>query len=263
MKIKFYKYHGTGNDFIMLNNLNCKYNNINSEIIKRLCHRKFGIGADGLILLNYTKYADFSMDYYNSDGNSSTMCGNGGRCITAFAKKMKIIKDKTSFLASDGLHKAFIDNKNIVTLKMIDVNEIKNIDNVDFKCYTGSPHLVKLVKNINNSDVYAEGKKIRYSKKYRKKGINVNFVEITDKEKLYVRTYERGVEKETLSCGTGAVASAISYAEKTKINKTILVKTKGGKLSVSFERTGKKFHNIWLTGTTNYVFKGTFYIDKI
>lgn len=261
MKLKFSKYHGTGNDFILIDNRNKKLSKKNIALFKQLCHRKFGIGADGVILLqNHPRY-DFEMKYYNSDGRESSMCGNGGRCITHFAKHLGIIKTKAKFLAIDGEHHSSIDKKGIISLQMQDVSEIETpISHLPSPVYllnTGSPHFVQFVQNVNEINVVKEGRKIRYSKQFAKAGVNVNFVEIKNKN-LFVKTYERGVEDETLSCGTGVVASALSFAlqisgSKFKVN----VKTLGGDLQVQAEKAREnKFKNIFLIGTAVKVFDG-------
>jgi len=254
--MKFYKYHGAGNDFILINNFSADKLNLSNLEIKKLCHRRFGIGADGLMILKKHSEFDFEMDYYNSDGTGGTMCGNGGRCIVAFAKKLNIISDYTKFIASDGLHEAFINENNIVKLKMNDVKDIIKFNN-DYTCYTGSPHYIKFEDNIKNKDVFLEGKKIRYSETFKDEGTNVNFIKIEDKNTLSIRTYERGVEDETLACGTGAVASALTFAEiNNDISNEYKIKAKGGVLKVSFKKANNLYTDIWLIGPTEFVFKG-------
>ncbi len=256
MNIKFHKYHGTGNDFIIIDDsqVTKKLDNIQ---IKLLCDRRFGIGADGLMLLKSHYSYDFQMVYYNSDGFIGTMCGNGGRCITAFAKKIGLIENKATFLANDGVHETFIDENDIVTVKMIDVAEINEQSLYSF-IDTGSPHYVEFVDKVDEVDVYKRGRQIRYSDMF-KDGTNVNFVCRNDAG-ISVRTYERGVEEETLSCGTGAVASAIAYYLKDKsIGKNIKVKARGGDLNVSFDEENNVFTNIYLTGAAEFVFSGTFF----
>lgn len=219
MTFEFYKYHGTGNDFILIDN---RLNDfpVSNEVIRNLCDRNTGIGADGLILLSYKDGYDFEMNYFNSDGNSATMCGNGGRCAVAFANKLRIINNKTIFSAIDGAHRAEILKDNdcgmIVKLDMQDVKKTETLDEA-FIIDTGSPHYINFVKNVSEIDVIAEGRKIRNNERFVPGGINVDFVE-ENNNTLFVRTYERGVENETLSCGTGVVASAIAYAYKE--NKT-------------------------------------------
>lgn len=255
MIINFSKYHGTGNDFIIINDPQDTII-LDTNQIKFLCDRKFGIGADGLMLLKSSENQDFAMKYYNSDGYIGTMCGNGGRCITAFAKNNNVIhNNNTIFMAADGLHQSYIDDKGLIKLKMIDVDNIS--DCVDYLFMdTGSPHYVEFVENAENIDVYNQGRKIRYSKKFEN-GTNVNFVS-KNREGIYVRTYERGVEDETLSCGTGSVASAIAFYYKYKPDTTtIAVKTKGGNLEVSFDENDNKFTNVHLKGPAEFVFSGT------
>ena len=254
MKLNCYKYQGTGNDFVLLDN---RDNSIllSTEQIKWLCDRRFGVGADGLMLLELAPNVDFKMVYYNSDGNESSMCGNGGRCITAFAKQIGVIKNEAKFLAIDGLHEAKI-SEDWVSLKMNDVRKIEVGDDY-FYLNTGSPHYVKFVSDVENLDVYAEGKKIRYNTQFEAEGTNVNFIEKKENE-LFVRTYERGVENETLSCGTGVTAAALVAAiggvSTTKNN--CVIKTLGGNLNVKFEKVLENtFYNIWLEGPAAFVFK--------
>jgi len=255
MDIKFYKYQGTGNDFVLLDNRDNSFEKQNIKQIARICHRKFGIGADGLILLENSISQDFKMIYYNSDGSQGSMCGNGGRCIVAFAKLLNIITNKATFEAIDGLHFATIEN-DLVKLQMTDVNSI-----IEEKSYlfmdTGSPHHVIFEKDIDEIDVKKQGAKIRYSELYKNVGTNVNFVQQLSKNIFKLRTYERGVEDETLSCGTGAIAVAIAAYKKNKIADNIVkVETLGGNLEVGFEKKESIFTNIFLKGSATLVFKG-------
>ena len=254
MKLNCYKYQGTGNDFVLIDNRDNSIS-LSIEQIKWLCDRRFGIGADGLMLLELAPNVDFKMVYYNSDGNESSMCGNGGRCITAFAKKIGVIENEAKFIAIDGLHEAKII-EDWISLKMNDVRNIE-VGNDFFYLNTGSPHYVKFVSDLENVDVYSEGKKIRYNSRFEAEGTNVNFIEKKENE-LFVRTYERGVENETLSCGTGvttaALVTAISGASTTKNN--CAIKTLGGNLNVKFEKVLENtFYNIWLEGPATFVFK--------
>jgi diaminopimelate epimerase len=255
MQIEFYKYQGTGNDFILVDNRH-KQLSFTTEQINFLCHRRFGIGADGLILLELEPGFDFKMVYYNSDGNQSSMCGNGGRCITAFAKKLGLVEDRAKFIAIDGPHESNIDGE-MVSLKMQDVKDIELGDDY-FYLNTGSPHYVKVVKDVEHFDVFNEGKTIRYDDRFKEEGTNVNFIEKLDNE-LFVRTYERGVEDETFSCGTGVTASALVAAMKGMATgkNSCLIKTLGGTLEVTFEKVlEKNFYNIWLKGPALMVYKG-------
>lgn len=250
--MKFYKYQGTGNDFVMIDNRDLQFPK-HQEIIEKLCDRRFGIGADGLILLENDENSDFRMVYYNSDGNESTMCGNGGRCIVAFAHFLDIFEEKATFNAIDGRHEAEIKN-GIVKLKMIDVKMIEN-DGENFVLNTGSPHFVKYVEMLNNYNVYKNGNEIRNSETYKKEGINVNFVEKIADGEIFVRTYERGVEDETYSCGTGVTAAALTFMEKSNLN-AVSVKVLGGNLKVYAEKAENGFRNIWLEGAAVQVFSG-------
>jgi diaminopimelate epimerase len=256
MNIAFSKYHGTGNDFVILDNRTGIYSGLSKEQVAFICNRHFGIGADGLMLLQLKEGYDFEMVYYNADGAEGSMCGNGGRCLVAFAKALGVISNKAAFIATDGPHDATIDERNHVELKMKDVSSIeKNTDHSILD--TGSPHYIKWVNNVKEVDVFAEGQLIRYDKKFGHVGINVNFVTVQPNA-IEVRTYERGVEDETLSCGTGVTASAIAaYADSTE-SQDITVITPGGTLSVKFKPTGNSmFKNVWLCGPATFVFRGT------
>ena len=256
MELTFYKYQGTGNDFVMIDNRQATFPVSNVKLIESLCDRRFGIGADGLILLENDTQADFKMIYFNSDGNQSTMCGNGGRCIVAFAKKLKIIDNQAAFNAIDGLHHATISVDETVSLQMKNVETIKVTPKYVF-LDTGSPHHVEMVSDLKNFDVKQNGAEIRYSALYGKSGSNVNFVEQINDNSFAIRTYERGVEDETLSCGTGATAVAIAMK---KIGKTdsndININVQGGNLSVSFTPMDTIFTNVFLKGPAKFVFEG-------
>ena len=257
MKIQFYKYQGTGNDFIILDNREQAYAGLTVKQVHRLCDRHFGIGADGLMLLNLLEGYDFEMKYYNADGHEASMCGNGGRCLVKFASDVGLRKSEYSFLAVDGPHHATFDERGWVQLKMKDVAKVEeHLGNV--RLDTGSPHYVKFITGIHHYNVFDEGRKIRYSKEFKDKGINVNFVEISDEEdKIYVRTYERGVENETLSCGTGVTASALVCAHNHQGFNRVEVQTPGGDLAVEFNKTGEQqFEDIWLCGPATRVFAG-------
>ncbi len=255
MNIHFYKYQGAGNDFIMIDNRNNKFPKNDVKIIHKLCDRRFGIGADGLILLEPSVKNDFTMVYFNADGNEGSMCGNGGRCIVAFAKQLNIVEEKTKFEAVDGLHFASIKNDSI-SLQMIDIETVEEFENYSF-LNTGSPHHVSFNDKIGNINVKELGAKIRYGAPYFKEGTNVNFAEQISDNSFKVRTYERGVEDETLACGTGvtAVAIAANKSNKTKAN-NILIKVLGGQLEVSFNREGDLYKNIFLKGPAQLVFEG-------
>ena len=255
--MKLYKYQGTGNDFVILDNRLQTFPKENTALIEKLCDRRFGIGADGLILLENDEATNFKMVYYNSDGNQSSMCGNGGRCLVAFAKKLNIINDKATFIAIDGLHHATINENEIVSLQMKNVNEVNIHDKYVF-LNTGSPHHIQLVDNLPNFEVKKEGAKIRYSDLYGKAGSNVNFVHQISDNEFSIRTYERGVEDETLSCGTGATAVAIAMKAIGKTNSNhIIINVQGGKLEVSFTKEYGIFTNVFLTGPAEFVFETT------
>nr|WP_321451802.1 diaminopimelate epimerase [uncultured Carboxylicivirga sp.] len=255
--IEFYKYQGTGNDFVIIDNRNNHFDGSNTETVRFLCDRRFGIGGDGLMLLeNHSEY-DFTMRYFNSDGNEASMCGNGGRCIAAFAVHLNIVPANTTFqfMAVDGLHEAKYED-GIVSLKMIDVNSIDIKDDYTF-LNTGSPHFVQFHDSVDQLDINKLGSEVRYSDTFKPGGTNANFVHFINDNSIKVRTYERGVENETLACGTGVVASAISAHLKRKNVKEFNVDVLGGKLKVSFEPKENGFTNIWLVGPATFVFKGT------
>ncbi|WBL21696.1 diaminopimelate epimerase [Zunongwangia sp. HRR-M8] len=259
MRLQFFKYQGTGNDFVMIDNRNNLVSKNDTKLIERLCDRKFGIGADGLILLENAEVEgdDFKMVYFNADGNESSMCGNGGRCLVAFAKFLGIIEERANFTAIDGAHKASIGNDGIVNLQMQDVSNIYQAGNIAF-LDTGSPHHIVFTENVKELDVKEEGAAIRYSLDYKEKGTNVNFVEKTEQDDTFiVRTYERGVEDETLACGTGVTAVAIAAfnSHRTQANE-VKLKVPGGDLSVSFKADGENYTDVWLKGPAKLVFKG-------
>lgn len=258
MKINFYKFHGTGNDFIMVDNRGLEFSKNDTNLIHRLCHRRFGIGADGLILLESGENEgdDFKMVYFNADGNQSSMCGNGGRCLVAFARHLKVIEDTAIFTAIDGKHTATI-SEGLVSLKMLDV-DASDLNGKSVFLDTGSPHHIIFTEEVGDIDVKSKGQKIRYSDQYEPSGgTNVNFVQQTGENNFLVRTYERGVEDETFSCGTGVTAVAIAAnALGMSPASEIILKTRGGDLKVTFEREKDIYLNIWLTGPAQFVYKG-------
>ncbi len=256
MNLKFWKYQGTGNDFIMIDNRQNVF--ISGEkTVSSLCRRRTGIGADGLIIIENHPSLDFSMRYFNADGKEASMCGNGGRCAIAFAKYLGICNNHTAFKAVDGKHEGMVLNDQI-RLKMQDVNKFLEMDG-DFFLNTGSPHYVTFREDVEHYDVAREGKKIRYSSSFQPEGTNVNFVRIVNDNTLFNRTYERGVEEETLSCGTGSVAAAITLAIKRQnVSSPVTVNTPGGILHVYFtQKKENSFTDIWLEGPASSVFEGT------
>lgn len=261
-KIEFSKYQGAGNDFVMIDNRKSFFPKDNQSLIERLCDRRFGIGADGLILLEIEKGYDFRMVYYNSDGRESTMCGNGGRCITAFAQVLGVsAQEGFSFIAVDGVHEARIMENGQVSLQMRDVPTVE-VGEDYYLLDTGSPHYVVFVEDLRDINVVESARVIRYSDRFRKDGVNVNFVEpLFDGLRVY--TYERGVEDETLACGTGVTATALAAALRLKkIGKgSFQVEAKGGELAVSYEKNGESsFRNVWLTGPAEHVFDGSYFL---
>lgn len=257
MTLRFHKYQGAGNDFIVADNRRGLINHHQPELISKLCDRRFGIGADGVMFLQDKEGFDFEMIYYNADGKPSSMCGNGGRCMVSFAKHLGVIADKTYFLAADGPHYAEISEEGTwVSLQMIDVDVI-NMDGEAFVLNTGSPHFVTCVTELKEKNVFALGEAIRNSETYVKEGINVNFVE-DEGEYYFVRTYERGVEDETFACGTGATAVALAMARKKEQfgQRKTHIKVLGGDLTIRFDYDGARFRNIFLEGPAKRVFEG-------
>jgi len=254
MRITFNKYQGAGNDFIIIDNRNGILDPSDSNLINRLCGRRFGIGADGLILISDHAGADFEMKYFNADGNTGSMCGNGGRCAAHFAIKTGIAGNKQRFMAFDGIHQAEVSDT-VVRLRMADVEEYTIIDG-NYFINTGSPHYMIFTTEIDLLDVNAEGNRFRWAPQFTPGGTNVNFVEIRDKG-LYIRTFERGVEEETLACGTGVTASAIASVLKGHFDTApVRVKARGGDLEVDFKLENNKVTNVWLTGPATFVYEG-------
>ncbi|MBN1107118.1 MAG: diaminopimelate epimerase [Bacteroidales bacterium] len=255
MKITFNKYQGAGNDFIMIDNRNAIINPEDSILINRMCDRRFGIGADGLILISDHDGADFEMKYFNSDGKLGSMCGNGGRCTAHFALKHGIAGELQKFMAFDGIHEAEV-NGDTVRLQMADVNGFQIIEG-NYFINTGSPHYMVFTSEIDSINVNEEGKNLRWSPLFAPGGTNVNFVEVHDNG-LYIRTFERGVEEETLACGTGVTASAIAAVLKGHFDTgTVSVKARGGNLKVELDLNDQTITNIWLTGPATFVYEGS------
>lgn len=261
MKLSFSKYQGAGNDFIIIDNRTGFFNGNNEPLIEFLCHRRFGVGADGLMLLEKDDTYDFSMRYYNSDGREASMCGNGGRCIVAYTKKLGLIKEKTIFRAADGLHEAVLENENLVDLQMIDVEKVDEHSDGYF-LNTGVPHLVHFVDDLNVIDVNIDGRQFRYDARFQPEGTNVNFVKQNGNH-LTVYTYERGVECETLACGTGITAAALSAAYRTQKEEGVYsITAKGGELEVRFKKENNIYKNIWLKGPAEKVFAGQIDVEN-
>lgn len=266
MKIHFSKYQGTGNDFILLDNRGGAYSSLQRSQVEFLCDRRFGIGADGLILLEEKKGYDFGMRYFNSDGNVSSMCGNGGRCITDYANSLHLINGEARFEAIDGEHLALIRNRDsmVVKLKMGDVKSYEMIGD-DVFLDTGSPHYIKFLDDVSGLDVVSEGRKIRNSGRFKAQGTNVNFV-ASIPGGLRVRSYERGVEDETLSCGTGVTASVLAASVKGMLKSGTTecdVESSGGKLKVYFNQHVSGFTDVWLEGPSTFVYSGEIDIDSL
>jgi diaminopimelate epimerase len=254
MIIPFNKYHGTGNDFVIIDNRKSIFNHANPNLIKKMCDRRFGIGADGFIIISSADAYDYEMLYYNSDGNKGSMCANGARCAAEFAYNEGIACNNQKFITFDGMHEAVVGN-GTVRLKMNDVSDSKQIDG-NYFIYTGSPHYVVFVNNVKEMDVLTVGKKLRWSEKFSPGGTNVDFAEIVGNG-LFVRTFERGVENETFSCGTGVTASAIAaFLSGHSDKNTIPVSTRGGNLTVEFKVNKDKITDIWLSGPATFVYRG-------
>lgn len=263
MKIHFYKYQGAGNDFVMVDNRENITDHHNAKMLSTLCDRRFGIGGDGIMFLQNKEGYDFEMVYYNADGQPSSMCGNGGRCIVAFAKYLGVIGSETDFLAVDGPHHAKIsESGDWVSLQMIDVDAI-HMDNEAYVLNTGSPHYVTFANDLANKDVYTDGHAIRNNDIYKASGINVNFVE-PSREGYFVRTFERGVEDETYACGTGVTAVALAMAKHHNQSGHIQtpIKVLGGDLNIRFNYDGNRFTNIFLEGPAKLVFEGTIEVES-
>ena len=259
MQVRFSKYEGAGNDFILIDD---RAGNVrpNVELFNKLCNRRFGIGADGIMLVRDHKDFDFEMRYYNADGKEGSMCGNGGRCIAMFARDLGIAGDESHFIAVDGPHHAAIAGAE-VSLEMKEVKEIE-INEGDYILDTGSPHFVRIVADLRNLDVVKEGQAVRYNDRFREKGINVNFVQ-PFADHYAVRTYERGVENETYACGTGVTAVAMAMAVNDQLygNLKLRLHARGGVLTVSFNRTGEQsFTDTYLSGPATFVFNGEIFI---
>lgn len=256
-EIKFSKYQGTGNDFILIDGITTSLPAITNQTIQEMCHRRFGIGADGLIILRKKEGYDFDMDFYNSDGNPGSMCGNGGRCVVAFAHDLGIIQERTTFWAPDGEHFALFKDHNTISLKMQDLNRVEQHKLGPFMD-TGSPHLVIFKTDVSLLDPFNEGKKIRHNDTYKEKGVNVNFVQYNN-DSISLITYERGVEDITFSCGTGTVASVIAAYMKYGIKSPVKAFTKGGILQVEFNHiSDNQYNNIWLKGPALKTYEGIY-----
>lgn len=259
MRIHFYKYQATGNDFVMIDNRSGELS-LSTEQVQKICDRKFGVGADGLMLIEKDPKLDFNLIYYNQDGSQS-LCGNGSRAAMSFASHLKMVNGHASFNAYDGRHDATLEKDGIVRLKMNDTKGIVR-HGEDLWIDTGAPHLIQFVKNIKSFPVFEEGRRIRNSDTFKPQGTNANFVELLPDNTIFVRTFERGVENETLSCGTGVTAAALAATKKGYAS-PVKVKTLGGELSVEFKTSqsagsSEAFQEIFLIGPARQVFEGTF-----
>lgn len=258
MNLEFYKYQGTGNDFVILDNREGKWDHLSEQSVARLCDRRFGIGADGLMLLNRQVPYDFGMKYFNRDGRESSMCGNGGRCLVAFAHQMGIVKEEYTFEAIDGIHHAQVLEEGEVRLEMVRPQHMRSIDSESWWIDTGSPHYVQFrTDDWNSWEVFPLGQEIRYSEEFAPEGTNVNFAQALDANTLAVRTYERGVENETLSCGTGVTAAAYLHLLQSGVDSgKVEVQTRGGTLFIEVEGRGTGLEKVYLQGPATFVYKG-------
>ncbi len=258
--LQFQKYQGTGNDFIIIDDRSVTFDHTNQQLIQRMCDRKFGIGADGLMLLRPSSAHDFTMVYFNSDGRTSSMCGNGGRCLVDFAFQLGVIQQNCVFEAIDGLHEARISEEG-VALRMVDVSQLEHLDDGSWFLDTGSPHVVAFKDSLDTLNLVDDAHAIRYNTRFKEHGTNVNFV-APKAGGLMVRTYERGVEDETLSCGTGVTAVALA-AHRSGIasSNEVFMHVQGGELMVRFDNTQDGYSNIWLIGPATHVFNGNYSND--
>jgi len=262
--MEFIKYQATGNDFILIDNRSGNFEKGNHQIIRTLCNRRFGIGADGLMLLESDSEKDFRMVYFNADGFEGSMCGNGGRCISAYAFELLGLEREMMFSAFDGPHRAKIlshqGNSYAVRLEMKEVHKPQPFDN-DWILDTGSPHYIRFVEQLELISVPELGRQIRNSAEFKTRGINVNFVQHLDSDSIAVRTYERGVEDETLSCGTGVTAAAIAAFDSGLVHSSqVKVQTPGGNLNVEFRARKDSYTNVFLEGEVVKVFSGTYFL---
>ncbi|MBC6401037.1 MAG: diaminopimelate epimerase [Ekhidna sp.] len=253
MKLYFHKYQGTGNDFILIDDQTLEFP-VSAALIERLCDRKFGIGADGLILIQDHEELDYKMIYFNSDGSQS-LCGNGSRCGFTFARDLNLVDKKATFETTDGVHQIKLE-KGLIHFQLFDVSNSKKLSEKEWYLNTGSPHHIVLSESLNELDLRQAGRQIRYAKSYSgQNGTNVNFAQLLP-DRVKIRTYERGVEDETLSCGTGATAVGL-LAGNLGYKSPVIVETKGGELKIFFEKGNDKFTNIWLAGPAEKVFSGS------
>lgn len=262
MRIPFYKYQGAGNDFVIIDQREHKYiERSDQALIEQLCRRRFGIGADGLMLLQLHPDYDFEMIYFNADGRESSMCGNGGRCISALAHRLGMFDKRCRFLAIDGEHEAVLTRPAWIDLKMADIASVEQGADY-YYLNTGSPHYVSFTDTLDAIDVVQQGRAIRYSDRFREQGTNVNFVQV-EGDGIAVATYERGVEDETLSCGTGVTAAAVAHHLRHPDHPTqVQVRAKGGALEVRFQPRSEGFTEVWLGGPAAFVFEGVVQLES-
>lgn len=256
MRLMFSKYEGAGNDFVLIYDRGCMFPTGDASLISKICDRRFGVGGDGLMLLRPSTKLDFKMIYFNSDGHEGSMCGNGGRCFAAFARDMGLLEEETAirFEAMDGIHEAVFEDK-YVRLKMKDVDKVEK-SGQGFFVNTGSPHYVELLNSWNNIDFVADAGKIRNSQEFAPEGVNVNMAVKIAENTLENRTFERGVEDETLACGTGSVALALCADSLGLVKSPVSIKMPGGNLWVSYIKEENMYKEVWLKGEANFVFQG-------
>lgn len=258
-RIPFSKYQGTGNDFVVVDNRDQRFPTENLTVVRQMCDRKFGIGSDGLILIEPDDQTDFYMNFFNPDGSQS-YCGNGSRCAVHFARANDLIGDSCTFRAIDGEHRGMVKPDEI----MISIRPVAEAEprGDDFLIHTGSPHYVVFCTDVDEIDILPAARNIRYNTEFKENGVNVNFVEVLDEKNIRIRTYERGVEDETLSCGTGVTAAAITHLMREGSGRKVHVETRGGTLDVSATKGGDKlFFDVWLTGPAVETFTGTYHCE--
>lgn len=255
MRIKFQKYQGTGNDFVVIDNRLRAFDQISGATVSALCNRKFGVGSDGLMLVHGAEDADFEMVFFNPDGSKS-LCGNGSRCAVVFAERLGMAGENGSFITTDGRHDYRLLGNGEVAVQMRPAAPPRSVRGHLF-LHTGSPHLVVHTDDVDAVDVVGAGQPLRHLPEFEKTGgTNVNFVARMDEHSIGVRTFERGVECETLSCGTGVTAAALALAAEGSEPQTVKVHTHGGVLRVRFRKTTEGFDDIWLEGPAQKVFSG-------
>ncbi|MCK5118774.1 MAG: diaminopimelate epimerase [Candidatus Latescibacteria bacterium] len=262
--LKFTKMSGAGNDFVVFDNRDGGIPEERAELVRRVCARRVGVGADGALFVEQSEASDFRMRYYNADGGEAEMCGNGGRCISRYAYLNGMVGEKMAFETMAGRYRAEIVGE-LVRLEMVPPKDIRlqfeiNVDGYERTInfiHTGVPHVVVFSDRIDDIDVPQMGRKIREHEKFAPAGANANFVQVVDRGHIRIRTYERGVEDETLACGTGTVAAALVGALLKRLRSPVEAITRSGLiLTVHFDLKGKKCTNVFLEGNAEVIFEG-------